>query len=245
MEIIQEYLLYLLLPLFAFLYASVGHGGASSYLMVLALLGFAPEQIRPTALVLNMFVSLLAYLNFRKVTAIPWNLFLALAICSIPAAYFGGTLLIDTSLYKKILGVLLFFPILRFLNVFPVSKEQLIQQRWWMASILGLLIGFCSGLIGIGGGIILSPILLLLGWTDIKQTAAISALFIFINSVSGFIGASGFQMQVDPQLWVLMPLTIAGGALGAYYGAHKFNSKAIKQLLTAVLVIAAVKLILD
>jgi uncharacterized protein len=245
MEIIQEYLLYLLLPLFAFLYASVGHGGASSYLMVLALLGFAPEQIRPTALVLNMFVSLLAYLNFRKVTAIPWNLFLALAICSIPAAYFGGTLLIDASLYKKILGVLLFFPILRFLNVFPVSKEQLIQQRWWMASILGLLIGFCSGLIGIGGGIILSPILLLLGWTDIKQTAAISALFIFINSVSGFIGASGFQMQVDPQLWVLMPLTIAGGALGAYYGAHKFNSKAIKQLLTAVLVIAAVKLILD
>lgn len=244
-EILQDYFLYLLLPLFAFLYASVGHGGASSYLMVLALLGFAPEQIRPTALVLNMFVSLLAYLNFRKVTTIPWGLFGALAICSFPAAYLGGTLLIDASLYKKILGVLLFFPILRFLNVFPVSKEQLVAQKWWMASILGLLIGFCSGLIGIGGGIILSPILLLLGWADVKQTAAISALFIFINSVSGFIGASGFQMQIDPQLWLLMPLTVVGGALGAYFGAQKFNSKAIKQLLTAVLVIAAIKLILD
>ena len=244
-EILQDYFLYLLLPLFAFLYASVGHGGASSYLMVLALLGFAPEQIRPTALILNMFVSLLAYINFRKVTTIPWGLFGALAICSFPAAFLGGTLLIDASLYKKILGILLFFPILRFLNVFPVSKEQLIAQKWWLAAILGLLIGFCSGLIGIGGGIILSPILLLLGWTDVKQTAAISALFIFINSVSGFVGASGFQMQIDPQLWLLMPLTVAGGALGAYFGAQKFNSKAIKQLLTAVLVIAAVKLILD
>ncbi len=244
-EILQDYFLYLLLPLFAFLYASVGHGGASSYLMVLALIGFAPEQIRPTALVLNIFVSLLAFLNFRKVTTIPWGLFGALAICSFPAAYLGGTLLIETSLYKKILGILLFFPILRFLNVFPVSKEQLIAQKWWMASILGILIGFCSGLIGIGGGIILSPILLLLGWTDVKQTAAISALFIFINSVSGFIGASGFQMQIDPQLWLLMPLTVVGGALGAYFGAQKFNSKAIKHLLTAVLVIAAVKLILD
>jgi uncharacterized protein len=242
---IQDYLLYLLLPTFAFLYASVGHGGASSYLMVLALLGFAPAEIRPTALILNMFVSLMAFLNFRKVTSIPWDLFLALSVCSIPAAYFGGTIVIDAGLYKQILGILLFFPILRFLNLIPVAKTTRIQRQWWMAPILGLLIGFFSGLIGIGGGIILSPILLLLGWTDLRQTAAISALFIFLNSAAGFIGADGFRLQIDPQLWLLIPLTIAGGALGAYYGAKKFNSKALKQLLTAVLVIAAVKLILD
>jgi len=76
-----------------------------------------------------------------------------------------------------------------------------------------------------------------------KETAAVSALFIFVNSVSGFLGADGFQVQIDQQLWIVMPLTILGGGLGAYFGARKFNPVAIKYLLTVVLFIAAVKLI--
>jgi uncharacterized protein len=240
---LNDLFLYLVLPLVAFLYASVGHGGASSYLMVLALLNFAPEQIRPTALIMNMFVSMMAFLGFRKTVVFPNRLFLSLIIFSIPAAYLGGSILVDTILYKRILGILLFFPILRFLNVFPINESNSVDQKWWMAPLLGLLIGFFSGLIGIGGGIILSPILLMLGWTNMKETAAVSALFIFLNSVSGFLGADGFHIQIDQQLWIVMPLTILGGGLGAYLGARKFNPVAIKYLLTVVLFIAAVKLI--
>lgn len=240
---IEDILLYLLLPTVAFLYASVGHGGASSYLMVLALLQFPPDQIRPTALIMNMFVSMLAFLSFRKKVDFPWGILWSLVIFSIPAAFIGGSLSIDTEWYKRILGILLFFPVLKFLNIFPINPHQTSERQWWMAPALGLGIGFVSGLIGIGGGIILSPILLMLGWTDIKQTAAVSALFIFLNSVSGFLGASGFAAQIDPSLWIVMPLTIAGGALGAYLGAFKFQPKVIKYLLTAVLVVAAVKLI--
>lgn len=239
----EEILLYLLLPTTAFLYASVGHGGASSYLMVLALLQFPPEQIRPTALIMNMFVSLIAFLSFRKKVDFPWAIFISLGLFSIPAAYIGGSLSIDTEWYKRILGILLFFPVLKFLNVFPVNPKQTAKRQWWMAPLLGLGIGFVSGLIGIGGGIILSPILLMLGWTDVKETAAVSALFIFLNSVSGFLGASGFDAQIDPNLWIVMPLTVAGGALGAYLGAFRFQPQVIKYLLTAVLVVAAVKLI--
>jgi uncharacterized membrane protein YfcA len=242
-EGLNEFFLYLMLPLVAFLYASVGHGGASSYLMVLALLNFAPEQIRPTALIMNMFVSLMAFLSFRKASTFPTQLFISLVIFSIPAAYFGGSILVDTILYKRILGILLFFPILKFLNVFPVSDRPAMERQWWLGPVLGLVIGFFSGLIGIGGGIILSPILLILGWTNMKETAAVSALFIFFNSVSGFLGADGFQVEIDRQLWIVMPLTIAGGALGAYLGAKKFNPVIIKYLLTIVLFIAAVKLI--
>lgn len=242
-EGLNELILYLILPIVAFLYASVGHGGASSYLMVLALLNFAPEQIRPTALIMNMFVSLMAFLSFRKASTFPTQLFISLILFSIPAAYLGGSILVDTVLYKRILGILLFFPILRFINVFPVSDRPAMERQWWMGPVLGLVIGFFSGLIGIGGGIILSPILLMLGWTNMKETAAVSALFIFFNSVSGFLGADGFQVEIDRQLWIVMPLTIAGGALGAYLGAKKFNPVMIKYLLTVVLFIAAVKLI--
>ncbi|WP_304517291.1 sulfite exporter TauE/SafE family protein [Cecembia rubra] len=241
----NDLILYLLLPTIAFLYASVGHGGASSYLMILALMGFAPEQIRPTALIMNMFVSMLAFLSFRKASVFPLRLFLLLVAFSVPAAYLGGTILVDTLWYKRILGILLIFPILKFFQVLPKAKSVVIQKQWWLVGLLGLIIGLVSGLIGIGGGIILSPILLLLGWADIKETAAISALFIFVNSVSGFLGAGGFSISIDPQLWIVMPMTIIGGGLGGYWGASKFQAPMVKKLLALVLLVAAVKLILD
>lgn len=236
--------LYFLMPFAAFMYASVGHGGASSYLMILALMGFAPEEIRPSALILNMFVSMIAFLNYRKSGVFPTKLFLSLTIFSIPAAYLGGTILLDAGIYKQVLGVLLLFPVLKFAGVFPVSQTSKVEQKWWMAPLLGIGIGLLSGMIGIGGGIILTPIILMLGWAGVKETAALSALFIFLNSVAGFLGASVFHIELTTQLWIILPLTIAGGAFGAYLGARKFSPQLLKYLLAFVLLFAAVKLII-
>lgn len=241
----SDVILYLLilLPVAAFFYASVGHGGASSYLMILALTGFAPEEIRPTALLLNIIVSLVAFLNHRKSCEFPNKLFWQLAAFSIPAAFAGGLIVVNTAIYMNILGILLLFPILQFLGVFPKNKFQFIEQNAWMPPIIGILIGFFSGLIGIGGGIILSPLLLMLGWTNIRQTAALSALFIFVNSVAGYLGTVGFDLSFDRALWLFIPPTIIAGVLGSYYGARRFNVSIVKNLLTIVLAGAAIKLI--
>lgn len=237
-------LLFLLLPVAAFLYASVGHGGASSYLMLLALFQVDPLQIRPTALLLNMFVSGFAFLSYRKTCRFQHRLFWPLVLFSVPAAFIGGSIVVDADLYRKILGVLLLFPIARFLNLFPENKEFKTDRKFWMAPLIGLLIGFVSGLIGIGGGILLSPVLLLTGWASMRETAAMSALFIFLNSASGFLGAGAFHLNISTELWLLMPGTVAAGMLGAWYGAFRFNLKTLKYLLTSVLLFASVKLLL-
>lgn len=235
----------ILLPVAAFFYASVGHGGASSYLMILALAGFAPEEIRPTALLLNMFVSLISFLNHRRTCDFPKKLFLQLIIFSVPAAFLGGLIIVESTIYKNILGILLLFPIMNFLGLFPKNDKKILRDQPWMPAVIGILIGFLSGLIGIGGGIILSPILLLLGWTNVRQTAALSALFIFVNSVAGYLGTTGFNLVENKTLWILLPPAIIGGILGSYFGALKFNVRVVKHLLTFVLAGAAIKLILS
>ena len=241
----SDIILYLLilLPLAAFFYASVGHGGASSYLMILALTGFVPEEIRPTALTLNIIVSFVAFLNHRKSCDFPNKLFWQLAVFSIPAAFVGGLVVVNTAIYMNILGLLLLFPILQFLGLFPNNKFQFIEKNSWMPPIIGILIGFFSGLIGIGGGIILSPLLLMLGWTNIRQTAALSALFIFVNSVAGYLGTVGPDLSFDRSLWIFIPPTIIAGMLGSYYGAQRFNVGVVQNLLTLVLAGAAIKFI--
>lgn len=237
--------LLILLPIAAFFYASVGHGGASSYLMILALAGFAPEEIRPTALLMNIIVSFIAFLNHRRTCLFPKKLFSQLIIFSMPAAFVGGLVVVNSNIYMNILGLLLLFPIAQFLGLFPKNQWSEVRQNPWMPPVIGILIGFFSGLIGIGGGIILSPLLLMLGWTNVRQTAALSALFIFVNSVAGYIGTLGLSFSFDKSLWLFIPGTIVAGMLGSYYGSHRFNVRIVKNLLTFVLAGAALKLILS
>src|SRR5690606_31608947 len=150
------YLFLLLLPIVSFLYASVGHGGASGYLALMALFSFAPETMKPTALILNLFVAGISFFYYYKEGHFNKNLFIPFAIASIPLAFLGGTIDIEASVYKKILAILLVFAILKMLNVFGKEKEGTKKVELWQGLVVGGIIGFFSGLIGIGGGIILT-----------------------------------------------------------------------------------------
>lgn len=234
----------LLMPLAAFLYSSVGHGGASSYIVLLTLFGFLPQEVRPAALILNIGVSGIAFLTFRRTCVFPRKLFWSLILFSMPAAFLGGTLVLDPHVYQKIIGVLLLLPVARLFNIFKPKNSVMIVRAWWMGPALGLVIGFISGLVGIGGGIILSPILILMGWASLKQTAAISSLFIFLNSVTGLLGSGITEFAWIAHFEILIPLTLAGGILGGYVGANKYSAPAMKYALATVLAVASVKFLL-
>ncbi len=231
------------LPVVAFLYAAVGHGGASGYLALMALFSFAPEQMKPTALLLNLFVAAISFLHYWRAGYFNWRLFLAFAVGSIPLSYFGGRMDVDPKIYKIILGVLLIFAILKMLNVFRKEKEELNKVSWLFAITVGAAIGFFSGLIGIGGGIILSPVILLLNWGKAKEAAAVSALFIWVNSAAGMAGQLETGIEFGNYSWLFVGLAVVGGFFGGYIGSSKMNNRAVRYLLAFVLLLAAVKLI--
>ena len=226
----------------AFLYSSVGHGGASGYLALMAVFGFTPSFMKPAALLMNVFVSIIAFLPYYRAGYFRWKLFLPFALASVPAAFAGGFIFVDTHIYKIILGVLLLFPILSLLGVFRVVNNEIKETKIIPALFTGVLIGLLSGMIGIGGGIILSPFILLMRWANMKETAAVSALFIFVNSVSGLAGHASTGMEFNVNLYLLVSIAIAGGIAGSYFGAGKFEVPLLKKMLATVLIIAVAKL---
>jgi uncharacterized membrane protein YfcA len=235
-------LLLLLFPIVAFLYASVGHGGASGYLALMSAFSFPMTFMKPTALVLNILVSGLSFYFYYREKNFKWNLFYPFALTSIPFSFIGGYLKTDAFYYKIILATVLVFAVLRLLGVFGKEKENLKTVNLPMALAFGALIGFLSGLLGIGGGIILSPVLLLMGWATMKQTAAVSALFILVNSISGLFGFVSQGGTLPASSWLLIGLVFIGGLLGGYYGSTKFNSKGLRIVLSVVIGIAIFKL---
>ncbi len=235
---------FILLFVVALLYASVGHGGASGYLALMAIYGFAPEVMKLTALILNLFVSLTSFILFYRGGHFKWKLFLPFALASIPFSFLGGTIVLDAHIYKKVLGVLLLFPVLRFFIYPNTADKDLKDSNWPISLLVGAIIGFLSGLIGIGGGILLSPVLLLLSWTNQKQTAAISALFIFVNSLAGLAGQWSHGIKLEPAMLSFVAIAFVGGMAGAWLGSLKFNQQILKYTLAVVLLMASVKLIL-
>ena len=237
-------LFYVILFFVAFLYAAVGHGGASGYLALMALYGIAPEEMKPTALVLNVFVSLTSFIQYYRGGYFSKKLFIPIAAASIPLAFIGGMITVEENIYKRILGILLLFPVIRFFFFKNVGDSELKSHNTTIAVVTGGVVGLLSGMIGIGGGIILSPILLLLHWTNQKQTAAISAAFIFVNSVAGLGGmiTQGISFTGDMMMYIAVAFT--GGLLGAYLGSKKFNQNVLKYVLATVLLVASYKLLL-
>jgi uncharacterized protein len=238
------YMLLLLLSLIAFLYASVGHGGASGYLAVMALMGVAPAMMKPSALVMNLAVSLFSFIGFYQAGHFKWKLFLPFAISSVPMAFLGGTMTLTDAIYKKILAVCILISIARLFYQFNNEDESNRPIPIWVGLLSGGLIGLLSGMIGIGGGIILSPLMLLMRWASLKETAAVSALFIFVNSLAGLYGQlqkGGIHLTDNLQYGLLA--TVVGGLFGSYYGSQKFNIATLRYFLALGLTIASLKLI--
>ena len=236
-----EVLFLLAIGLVAVLYSSVGHGGASGYLALMALFGIDVVMMKPSALILNLFVSSIAFISYYRAGHFRMRLLLPFVVTSIPLAFLGATLEIPPELYKKILGVCLLIAAMRIL-IRPREEQELRKISVPIALVAGALIGFFSGMIGIGGGIILSPLLLLTRWGGMKETAAASAAFIFLNSAAGLTGHVAAGMEVSPKIALWIAVAAAGGLLGSWTGGFKLSVSSLRYLITAVLLIACIKL---
>ena len=232
--------LILLLAIMAFLYASVGHGGASGYLAIMAIFAIAPPVMKQTALLLNLGVSLMSFIAFYRQGYFKWNLFWPFALGSIPAAFLGARIPLTDSTYKQILGACLFLAVIRMVVTLKESEPR--RLNLGLGVLAGGAIGVLSGMIGIGGGIILSPLLLLFRWASLKEAAAVSALFIFVNSVSGLAGLKTWIPMDQSQMMYWLAASLVGGFLGARWGAAIASNVKVKWILALVLIIASLKL---
>jgi uncharacterized membrane protein YfcA len=242
MDYPQLAFLFLAVCVIAFLYSSVGHAGASGYIAAMALCGLSPIVIRPTALVLNILVASIGSLQFWRAGYFSWKLFWPFALLSIPAAYFGGYLQLPASVLKILLGLVLFFSAVRL--IFRRGDPATVSPPSTPAAIgVGAGVGFLSGLTGTGGGIFLTPLLLFCSWARIKQAAAVSALFILVNSIAGLAGHFTANHSIPSLAIVLAAAAVMGGILGSHLGSRRFPVRTISLLLATVLIIAGAKLI--
>ena len=229
--------------LMAVLYSSVGHGGASGYLALMALFSFSPEFMRPSALILNVFVSSIALFTYYRNGHFRIRLLLPFIITSVPFAFLGGLITVNPKTYKVILGIFLIIAIARMIYRPKNEKDEINYVNKYAAYIIGAFLGFLSGLIGIGGGIILSPIIILLKWGTMKETAAVSAAFILVNSIAGLSGQFSQGIQLAPELGYMLAAAISGGILGSYMGSYKISDRNLKYALSVVLTFASFKLL--
>lgn len=230
------------LYLIGFLYASVGHGGASGYIAVLSLFTIPVGTYKPLILILNILVAGMGFYQFRKAGYFKWPLCRLFLITSVPAAFIGSKYSLEGNIYHFLLGLALVLPIIKLLGIKPNESKASKAVKVIPALLIGILLGGLSGMLNIGGGIFLSPVLILLGWANVKEAAAASALFIVLNSMSGLLGSSA-MLVITPSAITWFIMAAAGGVTGAYWGSSRFQHITVRYLLSAVLTIASVKLL--
>jgi hypothetical protein len=236
---------FLCLAIFAVsvLYSSVGHAGASGYIATLTLFGFAPAAIKPTVLVLNILVACIGTYQFWHAGHFSWSLFWPFAVVSVPCAFIGGYLIFPAHIFRVIVGVILLCSAARLF--FKREEPQQVHAPHLTSALpIGAGIGFLSGVTGTGGGIFLTPLLLFFRWAHTKNAAAVSALFILVNSISGLFGYVSSRQPLPGITWPLAVTVVIGGALGSHLGSRRLTSYVIRLALAAVLTIAGLKLIL-
>lgn len=238
-----EIYLFVAIGLIAALYSSVGHGGASGYLAVMTILGFSLTEMRSYALIMNLVVSGTAFLSFYMATKTDLRKLLPFLAGSVPAAFAGALTGIDTPVYRILLCCVLVIAALRIL--LPASDDRRGTRKipFFPALLAGAGIGFLSGVIGIGGGILLSPLLIIFRWAYVRETACLSAGFIFINSAAGLTGVAMNGLQTDPMLITCVLVAFTGGVLGSLSGSRFLPVAVIRYALVTVLLLAGFKLL--
>jgi uncharacterized protein len=239
-------LLALLIFAGALLYSSVGHAGASGYLAAMALVGVSAAVMKPTALTLNILVASIATLKFYRAGYFSFRLLWPFALASIPFAFLGGYITLPGHWYKTLVGVILLFAAYKLFRVARKAPDQknVRHVSLWTALLSGAVIGLLAGLTGTGGGIFLSPLLLLMGWAEPRQTSGVSAAFILANSIAGLLGNVSSIGSLPSFMFALAPAAVLGGFIGSEFGSKRLASTNIRRLLALVLIVAGFKLIL-
>jgi uncharacterized membrane protein YfcA len=233
--------------LMAALYSSVGHAGASGYLAAMALFAVEPALMKPTALTLNILVALIASVRFYRAGYFSWRVLLPFAITSVPFAFVGGSITLPGHVYQRAVGAVLLFAAVRLWTQARAhaSADSVVSPApVWLAALLGAGIGLLSGMTGVGGGIFLSPLLLLAGWAETRQTSGVSAAFILVNSVAGLAGHVSGAQNVPAAIYPWGAAAVCGGLVGTELGRRRLATVTLRRLLAAVLVIAGLKLLL-
>ncbi len=229
----------------AALYSSVGHGGASAYLAIMALFSVAPETMRPTALALNLVVATFAGARFALNGQTNWRLLAAFAVTAMPAAYLGGSIELSPQIYRPLLGIMLLFAALRlFWQPQQLAERPVRTPSLWLTLPVGGALGLLAGLTGTGGGIFLSPLIIFFGWEDARKTSGIAAAFIVVNSAAGLTGNISSIRELPSELPILAGAVLVGAIVGSWLGVSRLPRHRLLQALAAVLVVAALKLLL-
>jgi hypothetical protein len=239
----------------AMLYSSVGHAGASGYLAAMALVGIAPEVMKPSALALNILVATITTVRFYRAGCFSWSVFLPFAVSAVPFAFVGGYITLPSSVYKPLVGIALLLAALRlFWNTpaaaqddkKPTDREPTDKKPvpLILALLCGAGIGLLSGLTGVGGGIYLTPLLLFMGWAETRESAGVSAAFIFVNSIAAICGHLTSMNTLPSAIPYWAAAAVVGGIIGSEFGSRRLGNLTLRRLLAVVLVIAGLKLIL-
>jgi hypothetical protein len=228
----------------AALYSSVGHAGASGYLAALALFAVAPSVMKPTALTLNILVALIGTVRFYRAGFFSWRVLLPFAVTSIPLAFVGGSVTLPNPIYQRVVGAVLVFAAFR---LWAFAKREADAEakpvNLPVALLLGAVIGLLSGMTGVGGGIFLSPLVLLAGWAETRQMSGVAAAFILVNSVAGLAGHVASVQSLPASIYVWGVAAVCGALLGTELGRRRLATVTLRRVLAVVLVVAAVKLV--
>jgi uncharacterized membrane protein YfcA len=228
----------------ALLYSSVGHAGASAYLAAMALVGVPVAIMRPTALVLNLFVASIVVVRFTLAHHLPWRSLVPLAVGSVPAAFIGGSIDLPGEIYGPLVAAVLVVGARRLATApAPVDDERQPGVPWLPGIVSGATIGLLAGLTGTGGGIFLTPLLVLAGWTGTRDAAGLSGAFILVNSIAGLAGLLGTGAALPSELPLWIGSVAAGGLIGSWLGAARYSIVNLRRVLALVLLLAAAKLV--